>query len=121
MFGFIKSFIQRYFILDHKSETMQIFEKNEPTSPSKIYHYSEIIDLIDDLGTKVDATIQLRWSFRFILKCKTRDFELYTASEDEKFLWLYAFNDVLTINNRNKVKLQKQQKTADKFKLLDHY
>ena len=85
---------------------MQIFEKNEPSSPSKLYHYSEIIDLIDDFKSS-GVGIQLRWSFKFILKCKTRDFELYTASEDEKFMWLYAFHEIIAINATNKLKLVK--------------
>ena len=96
MFGFGQQLIQRYFILDHKSETMQIFEKNEPTSPSKLYHYSEVIDLNDltyfNSDPKNGNTVKPRWSFNFVVKCKHRDFELFSASEDEKQMWLHAFN-----------------------------
>lgn len=110
--------IQRYFILDHKSESMQIFEKNEPTSPSKLYHYSDVLELSDD--SDKSSGIRLRWTFKFYLKCKQRDFELFCASEDEKAMWMYAFETVLKINHTNKNKLEKQQETAEKFKLLDH-
>lgn len=113
--------IQRYFILDHKSETMQIFEKNEPTSRSKAYHYSDVLALHDEEDASPPSTIRLRWSFKFLIKCKQRNFELYCASEDERAMWLYAFSTVLQINNRNKLRIEKQQKTAEKFKLLDHH
>jgi hypothetical protein len=46
---------------------------------------------------------------------------LYCASDDERAMWLYAFSAVLEINYRNKNKIDKQQKTAEKFKLLDHH
>lgn len=113
--------IQRYFILDHKSETMQIFEKNEPTSRNKLYHYSDVLALNADEDTSPPTAIRQRWSFKFFIRCKQRNFELYCASEDERAMWLHAFSTLLEINLRNKNRIEKQQRTAEKFKLLDHF
>lgn len=62
--------------------------------------------------------IQPRWSFKFRIKTVKRDYELLAASEDERLLWIFAFNWIITEQNRLCSKKKEIEDTAQRFKNL---
>ena len=49
---------------------------------------------------------------------RQRNFVLFTASEDEKTLWLFAFKTIIKENQKHQKELEMEQETARKFKRL---
>lgn len=90
-----KSF-QRYFLLNHKSQTMQIYKKNDPESEFTEYKYEDILEVSDQTKPLYQNNqAQLRWTFKFEVRCKQRSFTLLAASSDEKILWIYTFEWII--------------------------
>ena len=95
--------IIKYEEITHVEEYSK-FDRNDPNQKKKSQHYKQMI--------------QPRWSFKFRIQTVKRDYELLAASEDERLLWIFAFNWIITEQNRLSSKKQEIEDTAQRFKNL---
>ena len=120
----IQTRYQRYFVLDHKTQTLQIFLKNDPESESRIYMYvdieqcQEVNPITEKKAVFVQQAVQLRWSFAFSIKLKQCTYNLYAPSEDERTLWVFVFKWIIEENKRIQKLKSEDQELAKKFTQL---
>ena len=66
--------------------------------------YTDILKVVsaeDEVRTDFLAQgVRLRWSFKFYLTLKQRKYELFSASDDERTLWIFVFNWIINENER---------------------
>ena len=62
--------------------------------------------------------IHYQWSFRFNMQTSERTYELMAASDDERHLWMYAINWIITEQKKFRQKQLEIKKTTERFKNL---
>ena len=58
------------------------------------------------------------WTFKFLLKCQDREYHLYSASEDERTLWVFTFYWIIKESLRLKSRKDEKEKARDMFRKL---
>ena len=113
--------IQRYFIIDDRTRTMQIFQKNDPKSANQIVLYSDILQVKEKYQNPGEIISQEKWSFQFSLRCRQRTYELFAVNYYEGRLWLYAFKKICNSGNKQSDVKSKQmiKQTEKDFAQLD--
>ena len=97
----------------------------------KIIKYEDIISIHEEDSDKLaekrfnnsksrmpKKMILPRWSFSFSIVTTQRKYELLSASEDERSLWIFAFKWIIQEQKRMNDKKKEIEDTAQRFKNL---
>ena len=101
-------------MLDHKAQKMRVFHKNAEISSTFdgstktdgefiVIPYKNILQVDkppEQEERKKNTVVRHRWSFEFTIHCKERDYRVLAASDDERELWVFAFNWIIAESER---------------------
>ena len=104
----------KYFILDHTTQTMQIFQDSELGFESTSCNYEDI----EQLALKRESDLQLKNivtqnKYIFTLLTEERIFVLYAPTEEERNYWIHTFIFIIKRNEARQDQLREDMQKEE--------
>ena len=109
-----EQYMKRYFIAHFGQAWIKIMHTPADTDNIQKLQFGDIVS-ITEFTSKEDAKVSCKYKFGFLVQAKSRQYELYCKTAEERKAWLAAFNylvlstqKVQQIMTRNDQKIDKE-------------
>lgn len=111
--NFFSKFTKRWFVLDTKNAIFT-YTTGKGKSEQKAIPLREFMNVEEP--TESGEKRPKGWEFEFIVVTQSRNFQLFAQTQEEKQLWIDAFQEILKLRNSDSEDDKKKKKKKDKKK-----